>query len=394
MFNLPDMWNKVMVDTQLKLSGMDLKSSYGQRLHGEQNFWTQIRLCHVPDLEGQQETFCNLNQHEDSQIIRMFGSAQPGADRYLLHTGPAKNREKNIPVLLVHGAALNGNSWSIDFAETGVGLARYLTNKGFGVYGVSFAHPHGDNRIQAIQLAHAVDIIMKETGAEQIDLVCHSKGGIACRTWMQDLAPVKYRGQVRRLCLIGVPNKGMDLVFRHPMMSFLGHIFALSSVSAYDKMINMGMLMETARQSIYKDGTFQGQSQLLVKWTDRYALDPLEPDAEVVYHGGWGIFGHSRGIDAAIEDGGNFMEKLNHAPFPGTVEVALLGGSNQMYGALPGENCASSDGMILLESALYDEPFTRAHARVLTRDSLPINHLEILYDVRAADWVYECLTMA
>lgn len=391
MFWLPELWQNLLVSAPLKAAGIDLKSGFGQYFPGGSDFWKDIELIKITSLDGHRESFCTLNQHKDPELINLFGAA-PDSSLCILHTAPWEPDGHPVPVLLVHGAALNGNSWVVDFGDDGEGLARFLNKRGFRVFALTFSHPHGDNLIQAAQLAEAVRLICERTGCEKIDLVCHSKGGIACRAWMQGMIGAKYQGNVRRLVLTGVPNLGSDQVFRHPLLSIMSYTLGVSSVVAYDRMWIMGMLIDTTLESVYSEGSFRGQTQLLHEWAPAIPLDYMEPEVENTYYGGSGLFGHSRGIKQAIAEGGNFLRDLNNREFPCRVEVSIAAGSNHSFGQVPGEICAPSDGMVFVRSAVYDEPFTRSGCRLRAVDVIEVNHLEMIYHAKMADWVIHQLT--
>jgi len=392
MYWIPDVFNKLMFDMPLKMAGVDFKSDYGRHMNRDSGFYAETILCQVPGLKGIAEPFCSVNQHEDPAIVEAFGTRTPDSSHYLLHAAPVEKSPRRVPVMLVHGAALNGNTWTVDFEEEGKGLARYLAEQGFQVFAVTFSHPHGDNRIQAVQLADAVRRVLERTGQPELDVVCHSKGGIAFRTWVQGLSKASYQGEVRRALFLGVPNLGTDQVFRRPSQAIMNHYLGFSGVIPYDMMWNMGIVVDTAEQSIYHDGTFRGQAQMLYDWAKTIPLDPLEVDAEIAYQGGWGMLGHSRGFAAALKDGGHFMDKLEKSSFPQDIEVALLAGTRHYIGTIPAETSAPSDGLVFTASALHDSVFRRAGCRILAEDEIVVNHLELFYDQNANEWVLKCLT--
>lgn len=385
------MLQNMMLSAPFKLAGIDLRTNFGQYFAGGTDFWSSIEPVHVPSLVGHKELFCSLNHHYDPELVSVFGPT-PDSSTCILHTAPWESDGHPVPVLLVHGAALNGNSWVVDFEEDGEGLARYLSKQGFRVFAVTFSHTHGDNLIQAAQIAQVIELICERTACDQIDLVCHSKGGIVCRTWLQGMIGETYPGNVRRLVFTGTPNLGTDQVFRHPLLSVMGYTAGVSSVVAYDRMWIMGMLKNTTLESIYGEGSFRGQTQLLHEWAPSIPLDLLEPEVETTYYGGFGMFGHSRGIKQAIADGGHFLEKLNSLPFPSQVEVSILAGSSNSIGQMRGESCAPSDGMVFVQSASYIEPFVRSGCHLRAVDTIAVNHLEMIYNEKAAKWVLHQLT--
>jgi len=56
-----------------------------------------------------------------------------------------------------------------------VGLQQQLVELGYRVFAITFSHPHGDNYIQAQQLADAVQQVCSRCGVQKVDLVVHSK---------------------------------------------------------------------------------------------------------------------------------------------------------------------------------------------------------------------------
>lgn len=105
----------------------------------------------------------------------------------------------DVPVLLVPGwldtgrdlAAMRirllGAGWPGEYVET-----------------ITFAEPTGSNREHAEELARAIDDLLTVTGADSVDIVAHSMGGLATRWYLrtQDEAPV------RRVVFIGSPHRG------------------------------------------------------------------------------------------------------------------------------------------------------------------------------------------
>lgn len=123
---------------------------------------------------------------DSTDVVRSEpGSAEPGAGE--------------VPVLLVPGwldtardlAAMRirllGAGWPGDLVET-----------------VTFDEPTGSNRTHARELAVAVDALLARTGAERVDIVAHSMGGLATR-WYLRTHP---HAPVRRVAFLGSPHRG------------------------------------------------------------------------------------------------------------------------------------------------------------------------------------------
>ncbi len=129
------------------------------------------------------------------------------------------------PVVLVHGFISNAGTWSA-WAESGGFLAR-AGLAGFAVGDPRFAiepmstgdaaQPRaGGNTIaqNAAILGRTIDAVRAETGAERVDVVAHSMGGLIARRYiageMEVLAraPLADAPVVAQLHLIGTPNGG------------------------------------------------------------------------------------------------------------------------------------------------------------------------------------------
>ena len=107
--------------------------------------------------------------------------------------------QDSIPVLLVPG-------WSDDERRL-VALSVRLTSAGWDqerIQLLSFQDPVGSNRDHAREIAEAALLLKVRTGAERIDVVAHSMGGLATRYWLQNGGDV----HVRRVVFLATPHQG------------------------------------------------------------------------------------------------------------------------------------------------------------------------------------------
>ncbi|MFF8728393.1 esterase/lipase family protein [Streptomyces sp. NPDC015171] len=113
------------------------------------------------------------------------------------------------PVVLVHGTL--GNS-----VDNWLGLAPYLTSRGYCVYSVDYGqlpgvplfHGLGPIDKSAEQLSAFVDKVLAATGAAQADLVGHSQGGMMPRYYLKFLGGA---AKVHALVGIAPDNHGATL---------------------------------------------------------------------------------------------------------------------------------------------------------------------------------------
>ena len=119
-----------------------------------------------------------------------------GARYQRRHTDPT-GRRRGRPVILLHGYLMNRTNW--------VWLGRALSRRGLGpLYGLSYLSTAGSERA-ARRLARFVEEVCAREGADTVDIVAHSLGGLVARRYIEhmDGGP-----RVRRLITIGTPHRG------------------------------------------------------------------------------------------------------------------------------------------------------------------------------------------
>lgn len=275
-----------------------------------------------------------------------FGAARPDSSNFLLHIGPTDAISSGTPILFVPGAGDNGSRGFITMASRFDRNAR-------PVYVITFAHPHGDVFEQAEIVADAIARIKVRTGAEKVDVVSHSKGGIATAVYLSNEDGTRwgdagyeehgtpYRGDVRRAVFIASPLGGVDTSYRWTN----NNLFSLDAAEAispsswssswYGSVAWLATDM-TQQDFLPEDGDlFPGQRQLLARQPYDLPGERLDLGAYAVqvdwyttYEGGLGFWSTSDGIDAAIDAGGNLIEKLTSRGADPSVEIFLLAGDH------------------------------------------------------------------
>ena len=281
-------------------------------------------------------------------IATSFDSATPHSSGFLMHVGLNNELSEGTPILMVHGAGDNGSRGFVT-------LATKMDRARRPVFVITFAHPHGDVFQQAEVVADALAVVKQRTGAEQVDVVAHSKGGIASVIYASHTAShgwgrpdyedhgTAYRGDIRRLVLAAVPLGGVDVSFRWSSSNFLAlDPETTIGPSAWDRYYPLGTISplvydDLSDSDLMPDGAdyFPGQRQMLARqdaplpgslaWLDTYAL---QQDWLTTYEGGLGFVSRSPGIDAVIEAGGAVISRLKSAGVDPDIEVHILAGTH------------------------------------------------------------------
>jgi pimeloyl-ACP methyl ester carboxylesterase len=317
--------------------------------------WSAIERWVDPDVElFTQEAFNDATRWRDADyspfIATAFGTDTPPSSTFLLHHGLSESAATGTPVLYVCGAGDNASRGFIT-------MATHLDRLFRPVYALTFAHPHGDVFQQAEVVADALAVIRERTGAAQVDVVAHSKGGIAATIYASHHAGADwgnptyeqrgtpYAGDVRNLVLVATPLGGIDTAFRWSSTNVYGLVAdeALAP-TAWDRYYPSGTLVplvhdELVDQDFLPDGRdlFPGQRQLLARqdhplpgsqaWLGAWAL---QTDWYTTYEGGLGLVSRSDGIDRAIGAGGDVISRLERVGVDPDVAVTLLAGTNPL----------------------------------------------------------------
>lgn len=103
------------------------------------------------------------------------------------------------PVLLVHGFGNDSSSMTA--------VERSLRRDGFRVYTIDLPEfGFGDAFDDARVVGRRIEEIRAQTGADQVDIVGHSRGGMVARTWQQ---LVDTRGTTGRVVTVSSANRGV-----------------------------------------------------------------------------------------------------------------------------------------------------------------------------------------
>jgi triacylglycerol lipase len=103
----------------------------------------------------------------------------------------------DVPVLLVPG-------WLDTARDLAALRIRFFAAGWSHVETLTFRDPTGSNRDHALEIDSVVTRMLAETGAEEVDIVAHSMGGLATRWYLLTHHPAP----VRRAAFLGSPHGG------------------------------------------------------------------------------------------------------------------------------------------------------------------------------------------
>lgn len=132
-----------------------------------------------------------------------------GASYQATHEGEREGveQQRHNPVVLLHGFAMNRTNW--------IWLGRRLAARGIGpLYGTSYFSPQPVKR-SAQQLKAFIERVLAREGAERVDIVAHSLGGVVARYYIERLDGAK---RVQRLVTIGSPHRGTAVAHFGPLI--------------------------------------------------------------------------------------------------------------------------------------------------------------------------------
>lgn len=364
---------------------------------GIENGWVRVERWRDPDPAFTAEPFPPDGRGDQTgQRAVFFGSAQPHSSRFLLYYAPGWDRGwRPVPVLLVHGATQNADqAWANPADSTGAcgrancpstGLMQALAAQGYRVFAINFPHTNGDGYFWAQQIADAIAIIRDRTGSAKVDIIAWSKGAFNARMYVSSLRQSwgdAYRGDVRRLILIGGPNNGFDWSFRHGTYGSLSVYPECGGIvngpAVHDWFVCFGWWWYHPEWT-YGSVIFPGPAQMLKRWDSVYAPALFEADAWTTYYGGWGFFSHSPGISAHLDR--SLVDPLRAAGIPPTVATYLLCGDQNDIPLLHNEHTGPSDGVIFLASCRD----TGGIGFVAGAETIAANHLELGWHQAAVD---------
>ncbi|WP_066672788.1 lipase [Sphingomonas sp. SFZ2018-12] len=372
---------------------------------GIANGWVRIERWRDNATGFTQEAFPTDGRGDQSgQRATAFGTPQPHSSKFLMYYAPGWNTgTRATPVLLVHGANQDADLAWADPNEAGgygcgrptcpsTGLMQTLSADGYKVFALGLPHKNGDGYFWSEQIADAIAIIKSRTGATSVDVVAWSKAASNARMYISGVRKTwgtAYRGDVRRLILLGSANNGIDLSFRHGWTFSLTVYPACGGVingpTPHDSLVCYG-LWRSGAEWTYGSAYFPGSAQLLKSWVGRFALPTYEQDWYTTFYGGTGFYSAGPGLNAYLSR--SLVDTIRYAPSPAGVRVHNVCGNQPDIALLHNEHTGPSDGVVFIESCRDIQGIT-THGGSVT---VAVNHLELGWVSTSTDYIRQYLS--
>ncbi|RJS73446.1 PKD domain-containing protein, partial [Methanophagales archaeon] len=176
---------------------------------------------------------------------------------------------KRLPVVLVHGFQLLRKNPE----EVWKTMKQSLESSGFDVHVSRYAEPYRafdpptneDIKKYAEKLGKEIEEIKQKKEVNKVDIVAHSMGGLVSRYYIQ--SPL-YKNDVRKLIMLGTPNKGTELLYSRYVVTAVVLYYELHGMpipSGFDDAAVYALLGEPGEQMmpgsdfLYKTLTYFGK---------------------------------------------------------------------------------------------------------------------------------------
>ncbi len=212
---------------------------------------------------------------------------------------------------------------------------------------------------------------------------------MAARLYASSVRPAwgrAYQGDIRRLILVGGPNRGIDYTFAH---GYAGDLAiwpecggSANAPAPHVDMTCFGAYLAHPVLSLYSTAAcncFPGQKQMLAAWDTVYGVDQTQGDWYTTYYGGQGFASFGYGIQEAINEG-SLVAQMRAAGVPASIRTYLLSGGRADIPNFLNENRGPSDGLVFVASASDTGGITTVGGNVEIAGD---NHLKLVWESSA-----------
>ncbi len=243
------------------------------------------------------------------------------------------------PIVLAHG--FNGspdNEWGVN-----PNIISALTDDGHDIH-ITAVSPFQSVSVRGLQLAEQIDAALERSGADKVNIIAHSMGGLDSR---YAIASLGYADRVASLVTISTPHRGTLVAD-----AALGLIPEFAD-AAVDFVVELYAGFITSEELANDSGLRDAFESLAESNADRF--NAANPDAASVYYQSWaglsnvGRIGLGSDIEECLVDGGDIYLSDGERDF---MDLRLvLGASIVAHGTA----LLANDGMTTIRSARWGD---------------------------------------
>ena len=123
------------------------------------------------------------------------------------------------PIVLIHGTGFRDLKWPVYWGR----IPKTLTDRGASIY-YGLQDSWGNVETNAAMIALRIDEILHEAGADKVNIIAHSKGGIEARMVASSLG---YGDKIASITTVATPHRGSKTIDR--LMKLPRHFFNLAA---------------------------------------------------------------------------------------------------------------------------------------------------------------------
>lgn len=195
----------------------------------------------------------------------------------LWHAKPPAYRP--YPVILVHGTISSKSVWQ--------NLVTDLRDDGFVVFAPDYGrHGTGEIRQSAKDVGAYIDQVLSATGAEKVDIVAHSQGGLLARYLINQM---DFDTKVHHLVTLSAPHHGTTVSAQLTSLISANELAAKVAETTVTRMMGVAGMQQVVGSPLLGDLSYSPETRPGVRYTcfatkvDTTVVPPesgfLEPDA-------------------------------------------------------------------------------------------------------------------
>ncbi|MCI1255117.1 MULTISPECIES: esterase/lipase family protein [Corynebacterium] len=161
------------------------------------------------------------------------------------------------PVVLVHGTISSKAVWQ--------NLVTRLRDDGFVVFAPDYGrHGTGEIRQSAIDVGAYINQVLRATGAEKVDIVAHSQGGLLSRYLINEMG---FDDRVHHLVTLSAPHHGTSLNAQLTSLLSTNELAAKVAEATVVRMMGVAGMQQVVGSPLLNDLSYSPETRPGVRYT-------------------------------------------------------------------------------------------------------------------------------